>query len=191
MADCNTANGVLDFAAARRTHPGLPPHALIVKKGAVYRLLRNFSQEWGLVKNIHVVVLEMGDHLITVRLVANSLSSRPGVATVPSGSSIDEPEPSTNSEAILIPRIALTHTLHAKYTLIRRQFPLAPAYATTFNSCQGLTLDRVGVDLTRDVFFHGQLYTALSRIRNRNDARIRLRSGETTTTNVTYHDILV
>jgi hypothetical protein len=58
--------------------------------------------------------------------------------------------------------------------LLRCQFPLAPAYATTFNSCQGLTLDIVGVDLTRPVFSHGQLYTALSRIRHHNDAKVRL-----------------
>ncbi|KIM52666.1 hypothetical protein SCLCIDRAFT_140708, partial [Scleroderma citrinum Foug A] len=75
--------------------------------------------------------------------------------------------------------------------LHRKQFPLAPAYATTFNSCQGLTLDCVGIDLTRPVFSHGQLYTALSRIRHRSHARVRLRPGETTTTNVTYHEILI
>ena len=30
--------------------------------------------------------------------------------------------------------------------------------------CQGLTLDCVGIDLTQDVFTHGQLYTAISRV---------------------------
>src|ERR1700761_8255891 len=38
-------------------------------------------------------------------------------------------------------------------TLLRRQFPLAPAYATTFNSCQGLTLDIVGSDIPLSVCF--------------------------------------
>ena len=37
---------------------------------------------------------------------------------------------------------------------MRRQFPLTAAYATTFNSCQGLTLDRMGADLTKPVFSH-------------------------------------
>ena len=69
--------------------------------------------------------------------------------------------------------------------------PLAPAYATTFNSCQGLTLDRVGVDLTRPVFSHGQLYTALSQIHHRSDAKVHLRPGERSTMNVTYCKILV
>jgi len=42
------------------------------------------------------------------------------------------------------------------------------AYASTFHSCQGLTLDYVGIDLTTPVFTHGQLYTALSQVRNQN-----------------------
>jgi len=52
-------------------------------------------------------------------------------------------------------------------------------------------LDCVGIDLMRPVFSHGQLYTALSRIRHQSHARIRLRPGETTTTNVTYNEILI
>jgi hypothetical protein len=55
-----------------------------------------------------------------------------------------------DDEDVPIPRITFTHVLdNHGHTLLRRHFPLAPAYATTSNSCQGLTLDRVGVDLTR------------------------------------------
>ena len=81
--------------------------------------------------------------------------------------------------------------LPSGHTLFRKQFPLAPAYATTFNSCQGLTLDRVGVDLTRPVFSHGQLYTALTRIRTREHALVRLTPGETSARNVTYKELLL
>ena len=91
-------------------------------------------------------------------------------------------EPDDNpAEDILIPRISFTYGLSSGHTLLRKQFPLAPAYTTTFNSCQGLTLDRIGVDLVRPVFSHGQLYTTLSRIRHRNHAKIRLRPQESTT----------
>ena len=99
-------------------------------------------------------------------------------------------EKDSPSEDILIPRITFIAELPSGYTLHRRQFPLAPSYATTFNSCQGMTLDTVGVDLTRPVFSHGQLYTALSRIRNRSRAMVRLRPGENSTTNVTYNELL-
>ena len=127
-----------------------------------------------MVKNVHVVVVEVGTWIVTVRLL------RPG-----------DPTNSEGEEDILIPRISFLHQLPSGHTLLCRQFPLAPAYATTFNSCQGLTLDVVGVDLTWPVFSHGQLYTALSCIRHHSHAKVRLHPGETTTPNVTYQEILI
>lgn len=163
----------LDYVA-RQTPPGLPPHSLTIKTNAIYRLLRNFSLDRGLVKNVRVVVTEVGTRIITVKIIRSSNTNR-----------------LQHNEEFLIPRITFTHVLKSGHTLLRRQFPLAPAYCTTFNSCQGLTLDKVGIDLTRPVFSHGQLYTALSRIRNRTHALIRLRPGENSTTNVTYDEILL
>ncbi|OSD03960.1 hypothetical protein PYCCODRAFT_1364875 [Trametes coccinea BRFM310] len=133
----------------------------------------NFAPERGLVKNTRVVVVHIGRRIVTVRI----LRGVGGVSTI-------------DAEDILISRIPFTAMLDSGHSLVRRQFPLAPAYATTFNSCQGLTLDVVGVDLTRPVFSHGQLYTALSRIRHRSHAKVRLRPGQTSTRNVTYHEIL-
>ncbi|KAJ7700179.1 hypothetical protein B0H16DRAFT_1348832, partial [Mycena metata] len=46
----------------------------------------------------------------------------------------------------------------------RKQIPLALCYATTFNGCQGLTVEKLGPDLRRSVFSHGQLYSAMARI---------------------------
>ena len=166
-------DAILDYVA-RHTPPGFPHHTLEIKTNAVFRLLRNFSIDLGLVKNIRVVIVHTGSRLITVRLLR-------GIG----GPNI------IDSENILIPRISFQTTLHSGHTLHRKQFPLAPAYATTFNSCQGLTLNCVGIDLTRPVFSHGQLYTALSRVRHRSHARVLLRPGETTTTNVTYHELLI
>ena len=96
-------------------------------------------------KNVRVVVTEIGHRLITVWL----LRQDGGTAYI-------------NDEDILIPRINFTYSLPSGYTLRRRQFPLAPAYATTFNSCQGLTLDVAGVDITKPVF--SQLYHASARV---------------------------
>ena len=131
-------------------------------------MIRNISLDHGLVKNVCVVVLALGNRLVMVRILKES--------------QIVE-----YSEDILIPRITFTTDLPLGHILQRRQFPLAPACATTFNSSQGLTLNAVGIDLSRPVFSHGQLYTALSR----DHALVYLRPGETTTTNITYHEILV
>jgi ATP-dependent DNA helicase PIF1 len=140
-------DAVLDYVAKVRPN-GMPDYTLLIKLGGVYRILRNFSVDRGLVKNTRVVVTDIGRKLITVRI----LKSIGGVSF-------------SGHEDIILPRITFKETLPSGHTLLRKQFPLAPAYASTFHSCQGLTLDRIGVDLTRPVFTHGQLYTALSRVR--------------------------
>ena len=166
-------DAILDYARYRRPN-GMPDYSLTVKIGGVYRLLRNLSIDLGLVKNTRVVVIGMGSRLITVRVL-------PGTQI-----------PGINPGDILLPRITFKERLSSGHMLCRRQFPLAPAYASTFHSCQGLTLDRVGVDLTQDVFTHGQLYTALSRIRHRSDVIVRLPALEySSTTNVTYTELLI
>ena len=166
-------NSALDYVS-KQTPPGLPPHTLTVKVNGVYRLIRNFSVDRGLVKNVRLIVTDIGDRLITVRLI-----HRRGDTLY------------TEDEDILIPRISFTYVLPSGHTLLRRQFPLALGYATTFNSCQGLNLDRVAIDLTHPVFSHGQLYTAFSRVPDRTCAVVHLRPGKNTTINVTYNELLL
>jgi ATP-dependent DNA helicase PIF1 len=43
------------------------------------------------------------------------------------------------------------------------QFPVKPAWAITIHKSQGLTFDRIIIDLGVGAFAHGQLYVALSR----------------------------
>jgi len=104
--------------------------------------MQNFSIDHGLVKNARVIITDIGTPLITIHVLGLN------------DNGIDDD--------ILLPHITFTSQLASGHTLMRRQFPLAGAYVTTFNSCQGLTLNRMGADLTKPVFSYGQLYTALS-----------------------------
>ncbi|KYM98545.1 ATP-dependent DNA helicase PIF1 [Cyphomyrmex costatus] len=57
---------------------------------------------------------------------------------------------------------------------LRRQFPIKLAFAMTINKSQGQTFEKVGIDLRRDVFNHGQLYVAFSRVRSWQTLKIYL-----------------
>ena len=79
---------------------------------------------------------------------------------------------------VLVPRV----DFHAQVgrqgiNFSRVQFPLRLAYSLTINKSQGQTLSRIGLDLRHDIFAHGQLYVALSRIKNRHSIMCLLPSS--------------
>ena len=123
---------VLDHVA-RRPPAGFPQNRL--------------SLDRGLVKNVWVVVaVGIRNRLVTVKL----LKIVNGVPTV-------------GVEEILLPIITfVSDLLESSQDTRWYESNFFWAYATTFNSCQGLTLDRLGIELTRSAFSHGQLYTAMS-----------------------------
>ena len=157
------------------SEPGVPPHKLHLKVGAICSVMRNLCIEKGLVKNVRVRVAELHRHIVRVELLRDQSIS------------IDD-------RFFYLPRISFEfQPRQTSWTVERRQFPLRLAYATTFNSCQGLTLDKVVLDLTTPVFAHGQLYTSLSRVRQGNDVHVLLSpdNHDCQTNNIVHQQLLL
>lgn len=156
--------------------PGVPPHELRLKESAICVIMRNLSLEDGLVKNARVVIRKLLENVIEVELV--------GVEAVEMG----------KKKIYHLPRIMFEfQPRFCSWVMQRKQFPLRLAYATTFNSCQGLTLDRAVIDLRVPPFAHGQLYTSISRVRHRDHIRsfFNQDNEEGLTSNIVYRDLLL
>ena len=138
--------------------------------------MRNLDINAGLVKNRRIIIHDIHHSFITIRLIgSNSANDR---------------------NTFCIPRINFSfQPARCPWTVNRHQFPLRLAYATTFNSCQGLTLDRVVLDLRSNAFAYGQLYTAVSRVRNRSCIRRLMRedtlNSDSSTANIVHKELLL
>ena len=108
-------------------------------------LLRNLNPQHNLVN---------GTRLIITRCTAHVLAAK---ALTPSGA--------LQQHEVLIPRINFVGDNDGRmpFKMLRRQFPVAPAFAMTINKSQGQTLSTVGIFTTDQVFSHGHMYVALSR----------------------------
>jgi hypothetical protein len=145
---CRDGNAELDFAPEvlnTLTLPGLPPHALRLKKNAIVMLIRNLDASSGLCNGTRLQVLRLGSAGIYAKIVSkNPFFGR----------------------CVCIPRINHTQSKSSfPFQVVRRNLPLRLAFCTTINKAQGATYEMCGVYLPRPVFTHGQLYVAFSRVR--------------------------
>ena len=93
---------------------------------------------------------------------------------------------------VLIPRITfIPKPREYPFEWQRRQFPVRPAFAMTINKSQGQTLKNAGVWLRGQVFTHGQLYVACSRVSSPSNLKFALmRDQQGTALNIVYQEVL-
>ncbi|XP_074377792.1 uncharacterized protein LOC141719320 [Apium graveolens] len=115
----------------------------VCKEGTPIMLLRNLNQFAGLCNGTRLIVSRLGKWSIRGYII--------------SGAKV--------GQNVTISRIIMS-SKESKwpFKLNRRQLPVAPCFAMTINKSQGQSLNRVGMYLPSQVFTHGQVYVALSRV---------------------------
>ena len=153
------------------TLSGLPPHVMALKVGSPVILPHNLcaGPGNGLHNGTQMIVVKLGHRVIEAQIAS-------GV---------------NKGKCVLISHITLIPLdSQFPFTLKWHQFPIKPCFAMTTNKAQGQTLDFVGVYLPEDVFTHGQLYVAFSRVRNSICLAVLLDNMDAYTKNIVYHEVL-
>jgi hypothetical protein len=152
---------------------GIPPGELRLKVGAPLLLLRNLAPRHGLCNGTRMVLLNMSDRVLRVRIIGGE----------------------HDGDTAFIPRISLTPSNNNgqyAFRLKRRQFPVRLAFGMSINKAQGQSVKVVGLDLRTEVFAHGQLYVALSRATSRQYVKILLpNDARGRTKNIVYPEVLL
>lgn len=169
----NCGNGYIDSELSpenlHELNPNsLPPHELKLRQYSVVMLIRNLNIEEGLCNGTRLLVLEMRDNVIKCEILSGDHAGN----------------------IVFINRITLISDNDYSFAFKRRQFPIKLASAMTINKSQGQTMKKISLDMRKQVFSHGQLYVALSRVRSWDSLKIYLPDKNISTIrNVVYTEL--
>ncbi|CAJ2677886.1 unnamed protein product [Trifolium pratense] len=160
-----------EFLSSLRTS-GLPSHTIKLKVGAPIMLMRNIDQTQGLCNGTRMIVTKLANHVIEAKIIGGK----------------------HHGSVVYIPRLDMSPSQSPwPFKLTRRQFPLMVSYAMTINKSQGQSLDHVGIYLPKDVFSHGQIYVAVSRVKSKQGIKLLIHDdnkvAKEMTNNVVFKEV--
>lgn len=132
-------------------------HLLLLTHSAADSLLLLLSTDHGLITCGHLQMMRIYAPFMLLLLCMN-VNHVPGTILYGAHS----------GRQVKIPRITCvisTNQSHLPFAIMRRQFPVIPAYAYTVHRSQGQSLDLLGIYFNGEPFCHGLLFTAVSRVR--------------------------
>ena len=175
---CYLAADVLDDPHSGETEvtPELVPaserlsdFSLAVCKGSLVTCLRNLMPSIGLQNGARIRVTKHSKYRIEGIVVQHPIHA---------------------GRKVSIPRIKMDGKLVHGVGFKRLQFPLTLGYCMTSNRVQGQTVAALVLDVTEDSFAHGQLYTAMTRVRRPEHLLIFDETAQFRTTAVIYRELL-
>ena len=160
-----------EYVESMQMH-GAPPFLLQLKVGARFMCIRNLDMQRGIINGTMLEIIAISRHSLQVRILTGKSAGHCDVFmktmfTIP-------------PEASGLP-----------FTVLRRQYPIIPAYCLTVHKAQGQTLSKVGLIFESDPFTHGQLYVALSRVASWECLYVKLHTGEYTVRNTVHKHLLL